>query len=800
TLPEGVIEIPQKSLPLPASDGRLDDSKLSFNSKAEDKNYKLAVINVISAEPFENQTEVKEINDSISEVILPANNSPPVDNTTEMNNSQTSIELLFSDSDAFYYDTNNSITDNLSAIPYQIAIIGDTVGVEYENANTTYSYSEDFLPNYPVEIKIISDNNSVGDFNFTEKEVLINPYDMNFLANASTWISAERLFLPGEIKNLELKPTDHFYSFLYLNVKEGEVSIRFKDEEGRIIAERINGELIFNGPNNLLTLKEGDLNREVDIEVLKYQPKIIIVNVSSTGESAGVYAEDILNSKGLGWNNVEITYTDIYGNQLQAWANKNKLNYSVESKLDFETAITPYMIAISSSERDISNMVGSGEFVVVDKRTGLEAIAENSFFSRGREVLFNNETMFIDKDKLQFYIPPRVIERVGENFYDLIKDKDGNSRVKIFYYENETKKVSYLDENILGSLDNYVHLYLIEQAREESKKNISVLPVLGEIDEALSERLIDTLQGEIGLYSSHPGEGDWEMNDWGFTYDQALAAIYFIENGEREKAETILDFYVNASDLQVDFLGLFATAYDVNTGEAVEWGSTTGPSSWIGFAMAHYTETYNDTRYLPEIESIADGLLQLQDTNFGIRGGINIYWISTEHCLDTYVLFDYLAKKTGEQTYITARDQTWSWLYEFGYNKEAERFNRADNDPAIATDAQSWGSSIPSLPLDINRSSLIKFAEDNCRVSVNYTREDGQIVNVSGFSFKDNQDMVSIEWTAQMIIAYLENNQTEKAEFYLRELAKLQNSQGGLPYATEFNAATGHGWRTPPSS
>ncbi|MCK5289056.1 MAG: hypothetical protein KAJ79_08310, partial [Candidatus Omnitrophica bacterium] len=309
TLPEGVIEIPQKSLPLPASEGRLDDSKLSFNSKTEDKNYKLAVINVISAEPFENQTEVKEINDSISEVILPANNSPPVDNTTEMNNSQTSIELLFSDSDAFYYDTNNSITDNLSAIPYQIAIIGDTFGVEYENANTTYRYSEDFLPNYPVEIKIISDNNSVGELNFTEKEVLMNPYDMNFLANASTWISAERLFLPGEIKNLELKPTDHFYSFLYLNVKEGEVSIRFKDEEGRIIAERINGEFVFNGPKNLLTINEMGLSREVDVEVLEYQPESIIVNVSSTGESAGVYAKDILSSKGLGWNNVEITYT-----------------------------------------------------------------------------------------------------------------------------------------------------------------------------------------------------------------------------------------------------------------------------------------------------------------------------------------------------------------------------------------------------------------------------------------------------------------------------------------------------------
>jgi hypothetical protein len=120
--------------------------------------------------------------------------------------------------------------------------------------------------------------------------------------------------------------------------------------------------------------------------------------------------------------------------------------------------------------------------------------------------------------------------------------------------------------------------------------------------------------------------------------------------------------------------------------------------------------------------------------------------------------------------------------------------------------------------------AIIKFAEDHCAAKVKFKRQDGKIVNVSGFDFSKAQNIsrggiVSPEWTAQMIVTYyimssyyanLNDNAksqeyTKKGEYYLNNLDKMvisSPSKGGqgagcLPYASSPNADTGHGWRTP---
>ncbi len=792
----------------------------------------------------------QETNDSIAEVILPANNSPPVDD---------------------------------SATPYQIAITGDTVGVE------------------------------AGELNFTEKEVLINPYDMSLLANASIWISADRLFLPGEIENLALKPTDHLYSFLYLNVKEGEVSIRFKDEEGKAIAERINGELIFNGPNSLLALNEEGLSREVDMEVLQYQPMTVIVNVTSSGESAGVYAKDILSSKGLGWNKIEITYIDIYGNQLQAWVNKDKLNYSAAE-------ITPYMIDVGLLEKSISEMVGSGEVLVIDNRTGLEAIAKNSSLNKDRgfgpfgkddrEVIYNDETYFVDEGEMAFVIFPQIAEKV-KGLDSLIKSEKGwpADNVKIVYFERGIAKQGYIDSAVFKSLEPAINIYLIDKAREY--KPFVFVPT--EIDMEKAEDFINGTKGEKNLYASHPGDGiangdkEWNKDYWGFTYDQSLVAMYYITTGQPEKAKEILDFF--AYEANRTEAGLFYTAYDINTGEPKQEKSPVGPGNWIGIAMAWYTEVYDDLEYLSEIEEINNNVLNYyQNSNYGISGEEKYGWMSAEQAEGTYTVVDYLAKKTGNESYAQTRNEVYTWFYNYVYDKETGVIYRGEDDKEIALDALAWGVSSP-LPDTINRTSLINFAEEHIEVTVIFTREDGQKVNVTGFAFGPGQEMVTPEWTGEMIDIYrngtkiefkqpldvseidndtfiVENLKSqldleridnlrlivpntkepttylnltdyynsgtdtlsgdilfapanyrilvegdkpvvvslnvseferadsnvslditpknrytnmEKAVFYLWELAKMQNSQGGIPYATSYSADTGHYWRTPPA-
>jgi hypothetical protein len=118
----------------------------------------------------------------------------------------------------------------------------------------------------------------------------------------------------------------------------------------------------------------------------------------------------------------------------------------------------------------------------------------------------------------------------------------------------------------------------------------------------------------------------------------------------------------------------------------------------------------------------------------------------------------------------------------------------------------------------------MKFAEEHCLVSTSFNRPDGEAVSVKGFDFAKSRNMarngiVSTEWTAQMVMAYKmmagyykelgedvkSDEYAGKASFYLGELDKMIISSpspsgqgaGCLPYASQPNVDTGHGWRTP---
>jgi hypothetical protein len=117
---------------------------------------------------------------------------------------------------------------------------------------------------------------------------------------------------------------------------------------------------------------------------------------------------------------------------------------------------------------------------------------------------------------------------------------------------------------------------------------------------------------------------------------------------------------------------------------------------------------------------------------------------------------------------------------------------------------------------------IVDFAETNCLVSTYYKRPNGERLKITGFDFGKYQNLarggiVSSEWTAQMIVtlrimadyhARQDDFQkadyyTKKADFYLSELekmlivspSKIGRGEGCLPYATQDNVDTGHGWR-----
>jgi hypothetical protein len=319
---------------------------------------------------------------------------------------------------------------------------------------------------------------------------------------------------------------------------------------------------------------------------------------------------------------------------------------------------------------------------------------------------------------------------------------------------------------------------------------------------------------------------DKTIEDWAFTYDQALAALVFTLFGDNKRAEKIFDFYRQIS-LKKD---AFANAYYSSGGEVSEYIVHSGPNIWVGIAILQYIYKTQNMEYLPLVEHIAEWLIKLQneDEDGGIRGGPLVDWYSTEHNLDAYAFFNMLYQITKKPKYLTLRDKVLSWLKLYAYNKGTVPIWRGKGDATIATDTYFWSiaaigpEKLSSIGMDPDK--IIKFAEDNCRVKTEFIKPNKERVTISGFDFAKARHIprggiVSSEFTAQVVVTYKimhdyykKKNIPEKADMYedkardlLNELEKmiiLSISKVGqsfpcLPYATQENADTGHGWFTP---
>jgi len=326
-----------------------------------------------------------------------------------------------------------------------------------------------------------------------------------------------------------------------------------------------------------------------------------------------------------------------------------------------------------------------------------------------------------------------------------------------------------------------------------------------------------------GLVVSY--EGDKNLEEWAFTYDQSLASQCFTLMGDQDNAKRILDFYKYKAQKSE---GAFVNGYDAYSGKVREYSVHSGPNTWLGIAIARYTRKFKDETYLSMAEDIARWLirLQMQDKDFGIKGGPKFEWFSTEHNLDAYAFFGMLYKITEEGAYLEAQSRSFEWLKKNSFNKQESSLNRGKGDATIATDTFAWAIAAigPKVLKDLGMDpdQIMDFAETNCLVTADYTMHDGEKAKVTGFDFGKYEHMarggiVSTEWTGQMIVAfrimadyykgrdefYKASYYNKKADFYLSEIEKMViaspsrigQGQGCLPYASQDDVDTGHGWR-----
>lgn len=436
-----------------------------------------------------------------------------------------------------------------------------------------------------------------------------------------------------------------------------------------------------------------------------------------------------------------------------------------------------------------------------------------------------------------------------------LKEKLAEATKKIMFLQEEAaraKKEGELRQEMMGRLALLENeLNNVSQVKEQLEKQLATvvaersslkenLSRAEEIKALLEEETIKIMYGWLqahqddrtGLVRSFAGN-DNSLMDAAFTYDQALASMSFILFENYKSAEKIFDFYYKSA---AKLSGGFANAYDAVTGNVQEYKVHTGPNIWMAIAILQYASKTGNHKYTDLAYDIGNWLILLQqeDPEGGIKGGPEYSWFSTEHNIDAYALFKILFKITGKQKYQLAADKTMVWLKNIAYNENERRFNRGKGDRTIATDTISLAiAAIGPARLrqeGIDPGRLIKFAEDNCRVTVDYLRPDGKRVKITGFDFTNpsyvgRAGVVSSEWTAQMVVAFkvlakfyqkLGNEEkskiySQKAKFYWEELEKLAvvkpgkpgrkgggflYATKGIPYASKSWVDTGHGWMT----
>ena len=400
----------------------------------------------------------------------------------------------------------------------------------------------------------------------------------------------------------------------------------------------------------------------------------------------------------------------------------------------------------------------------------------------------------------------------------------------------EAGSISGRTQDVIQRLNKEIHFLAVENTRLKQKisQSKSAAKVLKETLQSTNQKIVQISPKIIeGMYSWIKNrqdlrsglvlsyEGDKDLRHVAFSYDEALSTIVFVAFGDNQRARMILDFYAGIIKRKEPIYNAYYTDRGV-----YEYTVHSGVNAWVGLAALYYTKYTRDRRYMPLAEYISNFLLKMADREGGVIGGPNVKWYSTEHNLDSYAFFKLFYEISGERKYLEEAGRIKEWLDKYAYTDTSVPVKRGKGDATIATDTYAW--SITALgpetlvDLGMNPDGILDFSIKNCEVKVPFSRKD-MTVEVEGFDFAKARNIarggvISCEWTAQMILAFevmadycrgkditKARSYLDKAFFYANELEKMIISSPSpvgkadptLPYASEANVDTGHGWRTP---
>lgn len=267
-------------------------------------------------------------------------------------------------------------------------------------------------------------------------------------------------------------------------------------------------------------------------------------------------------------------------------------------------------------------------------------------------------------------------------------------------------------------------------------------------------------------------------------YDNALAALVFIATKKYAKAEAIFDYFNKriVSELCSGNGGFyqFRSTDDIPNGD--RW---LGDNAWLLIALNNYSSYVNSDKYFTLKTKLERWIRSLQDSDGGLWGGITvnntIISKNTEGMIDSYC---------AVSGYDGFHKKLLNYLKENRFDANNQLFiSWPNNYYQYALDNHSWGYCTFE---DFPKSIL-----DKTDRYINTQRATANNCLITGFAPDIDKDIVWLEGTGQMIVAYQKANDTVKASTYLTEMTKLLIHSSlyphvlGLPYSSNLGTTYG---------
>lgn len=269
-------------------------------------------------------------------------------------------------------------------------------------------------------------------------------------------------------------------------------------------------------------------------------------------------------------------------------------------------------------------------------------------------------------------------------------------------------------------------------------------------------------------------------------YDNALAALVFIMKEDYDKAEKLFDFFNNRINSELkNSVGGFSQFRDKNG--APNNHRWMGDNAWLLIAINNYKAKTGNTKYDLLAAEIANWLISLQDNDGGLFAGYD----SRGNLLNYKVTEGNIDAFNAIKGYSDFHKNLLQYLEDNRWNSNEKSLVSWPSNPTylFALDLHSWGFLLfPEYPIGTLTSAEKYINSQTSTVSNN---------RITGYCFDEDKDVVWIEGTAQMALAFDEANMITERDFYLDEITKNViesnhfESTAGFPYATNPGTAYG---------